>query len=210
MNDIMHTTARSRWIRAGISISLIALIAGALVFWRIESSRVFIDTATVSAPAIDLAASQPGILQEVYVQPGDTVAAEQPVARVGNEIIKAKIAGVILRVGDKVGAQVNPSEPVVTMIDPSALRIIGRIDEDKGYSRIAVGDTVVFTVDALGSRQFSGVIDEVSPTSEQSGIIFSISDKREIKQFDVKARFDVAGNPAIKNGMSARLWVYTR
>lgn len=205
-----NTYHRSRWIRAGILATLIALVAGGLIYWRIESARVYIDTATISAPSIALSASQPGTLQEVYVQPGDEVRADQQVARVGNELVKAKIAGVVIAIDDKAGAQVNPNEAVVTMIDPGALRVVGKIDEDKGFSRIQIGDTVAFTVDAFGGTTFNAVIDEVSPTSEQSGIVFSISDKREVKQFDVKARFDVAANPGIKNGMSARMWVYTR
>lgn len=200
---------RRHWIRTGIIVTVIAVLAGGLMYWRVQSTRVFIDSSMIQAPSIALSAAQPGTLEAIYVQPGDIVAAEQPVAQVGTGLVKAKIAGVIISIDDKVGAQVNPNEPVVTMIDPNALRVVGKIDEDKGYSRITVGDQVTFTVDALGGTQFSGVIDEVSPTSEQSGIVFSISDKREVKQFDVKARFDVQGNPGIKNGMSARLWVYT-
>jgi hypothetical protein len=64
-------------------------------------------------------------------------------------------------------------------------------------------------VDAFGSQQFSGVIDEVAPTSNASGVVFNISSARETQQFDVKARFDATKYPQLKNGMSARMWVYT-
>jgi len=65
-----------------------------------------------------------------------------------------------------------------------------------------------FTVDAFGSRKFQGIVDEISPTARQEDIVFNISDKRQTNQFDVKIRFDVSAYPEIKNGMSAKVWIY--
>jgi multidrug resistance efflux pump len=211
MNDITapQPMTRSHWIRTGIIVALVAALSGGFIYWRVTSARVYVDSASIEAPLIDLAPSQAGVLEDVYVQVGDEVAENATVARVGNELIKSKVAGVIVSTPDTIGAQISPGEAVVTMIDPTQLRVVGRVDEDKGLSRIAVGDNVIFTVDAFGSKEFTAVVDEVSPTSEQSGIVFNISDKREVKQFDVKARFDVSAHPELKNGMSARMWVYS-
>jgi multidrug resistance efflux pump len=154
--------------------------------------------------------SSPGILEDVYVNEGDEVNANQTVARVGDQLIQSTEAGLIISVPDTVGAQVNAGTPVVTMIDPTQLRVVGEVDEDKGLSRIQVGDPVVFTVDAFGSKQFSGVVDEIAPTSQQSQIVFNISDQREEQQFDVKVRFDTSSYPQIKNGMSAKMWIYVQ
>ena len=96
------------------------------------------------------------------------------------------------------------------MIDPTQLRVVGQVQENEGLSKIQVGDPVTFTVDAFGSQTFSGVVDEVSPTSEESQIVFNISDQREEQNFDVKARFDTTAYPQLKNGMSARMWIYTQ
>ncbi len=200
--------SRSTWIRTGVVALLMLALAGGFAYWQITSQRVYIDTATVEAPQIDLAPSAPGILQYVYVREGDVVDANTTVARVGNELIKSKVAGLVISIDEKIGAQVNPNQAVVTMIDPMALRIVGKLDEDKGLDRIQVGDPVQFTVDAFGARTFSGVVDEISPTSEQSGVVFNISDKREVKQFEVKARFDINAYTDLKNGMSARMWVF--
>jgi len=186
----------------------VLLLAAGIIYWEVTSSRVAIDSASIMAPLIDLSPSQPGVLQSVAVQPGDSVPAEAVVAQIGNQLIKTKIAGTIVSVNQVIGAQINANESVVTMIDPTQLRVVGKIDEDKGLSRIQVGDKVVFTVDAFGGKQYSGVIDEVAPTSEQTQIVFNISDARQEQQFDVKARFDIAAYPELKNGMSARMWVY--
>lgn len=209
-HTFLGATGRSAWIRAGlVAFAFVALFGGG-AYWKLSQSRVFIDTATIDAPQIGLAPAVAGTLQEVYVHEGDTVGADTPVARVGNQLVKSKIAGIIVSVPATIGAQIGANTPVVTMIDPTALRVVGEIDEDKGLSRIAVGQPITFTVDAYGSQKFSGVIDEVSPTSNQSGIVFNISDTREVRQFDVKARFDTTAYPFLKNGMSARMWVYIK
>ena len=200
--------ARRMWIITGVIALVIALAAGGLIYWRITSSRVAVDTASITAPEIDLAPSAPGILEAVYVNEGDSVPANMTVARVGDQLIQTKVAGIIVSIPDTIGAQATAGAPVVTMIDPTQLRVVGKVDENKGLDRIKVGDTVVFTVDAFGSKQYSAIIDEISPTSEQSQIVFNISDQREEQQFDVKARFDTNAYPELKNGMSARMWIY--
>lgn len=214
MTEIKHEpgtkNAKSVWIRTGLIVSLIAMTAAGFIYWRVTTSRVYVDSASIEAPLIDLSPSQAGTLEDVYVQVGDSVPQNATVARVGNELIKSKVAGIIVSVPDTIGAGTKPGEPVITMIDPTQLRVVGKVDENKGLDRLKVGDTVVFTVDTFGSKQYSAVVDEISPTSEQSGIVFNISDQREVKQFEVKARFDANVYSELKNGMSARMWVYGR
>jgi hypothetical protein len=93
------------------------------------------------------------------------------------------------------------------MFDPNELRVIGQIDEDKGLSDVKVGQDVEFTVDAYGSKKYTGIVDEISPVSREGDVVFNISDKREVKQFDVKVRFDISKYPELKNGMSAKMWI---
>ena len=203
-----HKSNRGTWIKTGIAVVLILAVAGGLIYSQLYANRVSIDSSMITAPQIDLSAAHAGTLEEIYVQVGDTVNANATVARVGNELINTKVAGIVIATSQQIGNEVAPGTPVVSMIDPSTLRVVGKVDEDKGLKNIAVGDPVTFTVDAFGSKQYSGVIDEVSPTSEQSGIVFNISDKRATQQFAVKARFDTTLYPELKNGMSARMWVF--
>ncbi len=194
-----------------IGTALLIIAAGVIAAYLIiTSGRVSIDTASIQAPLINLTSAAPGRLDALYVQAGDTVTANEPVASVGTQTITSKVAGLVVSVDDTVGAQVSAATPVVTMIDPSQLRVVGRIDENKGLAQIKVGDPITFTVDAFGGQQFTGVIDEIAPTSDQSGIVFNISDQRQIQQFDVKARFDTSAYAQLKNGMSARMTIYTR
>ena len=198
------------WVQSLAGIILIAVVLIGLLYWKSTSSYVAIDMSQISAPIITIGPESEGILSEVYVKPGDKVAINEPLARVGGETLSAKTAGIVISTVNTPGQVFMPGSAVVSMIDPNQLRVVGEIDENKGLSSIKVGDSVIFTVDAFGGTEFTGIVDEISPTSNQSGVVFSISDKREIKQFDIKVRYDTALHPEFKNGMSAKLRIYAR
>jgi multidrug resistance efflux pump len=198
------------WVQSAIGIFVVLVILGSVLSYKMISSRVAIDLGVISAPVITISPEQPGILDALYVKPGDTVTVGQTLAHVGGETLTAKVNGVVLTANNVPGEVFNPGQAVVTMIDPNALRVVGTIDENKGLDRIKVGDPVSFTVDTFGSKQFTGIVEEVSPTSKESGITFSISDKREIKQFTIKVKYDNAAHPEFRNGMSAKLKIYTK
>ena len=193
------------WLIGGL---FVAFVIGGFIYVDVSGKRVYIEKSDIEATSISLSPTQPGILEALYVHEGDVLSANTLVARVGNELIKTKTTALVLSVSNKSGSLVNPGEAVVTVIDPNQLRVVGQVDEDKGLSSLAVGERALFTVDAFGGKEYSGVVDEVSPTSRVSGIAFSISDKRETRAFNVKVRFDVNAYPELKNGMSAKLWIY--
>jgi len=145
---------------------------------------------------------------EVMVKPGDQVLENDVVARVGNELLKAKADGLITDVQDDIGKTFGPGEAVVSMVEPNELRVVAHLDEDKGLKDVRVGQLVNFTIVAFGSKNYFGTVDEISETSRQSSVVFNISDKREVKQFDVKIRFDINTYPELKNGMSAKVWIH--
>lgn len=198
------------WIIGGLVV--VGAIGGGLYYY-VNSKTVYIDLSQIQAPLINLSPANAGVLQALYVNPGDTVAANQPVALVGNQVIEAQTAGEIVTTNNNIGQYMNPltgAGTVATMIDPTQLRVVGNLDENKGLDNVAVGDAATFTVDAFGSEQFKGIVDEVAPTSEQSDVVFNISDERPTNQFAVYVRFDPTQYPQLKNGMSARIWVYTQ
>ena len=208
MNSFLTPELRKRLIIWGGLAIVILVLGGVAVYFMIAGKSVYIDTATISAPLIELTPTNAGPLNAVYVNEGDIVAANTPVAEVGTEIISTKVSGTIVQVTNTIGAQIAPGQAVIEMIDPSQLRVVGSIDENKGLAQIQVGDPASFTVDAFGSKSFTGVVDEIAPTSNQSDVVFNISDQREIQQFDIKVRFDESIYPELKNGMSARIWIY--
>jgi len=196
-------------IIAVISLAVIILGGiGGLIYWNIVSSRVYVENSLISAPVVNISPTVGGTLEEVFVNVGDTVQTDAPIARVGNALLKAQSAGQILSISTNNGASFAPGQVVATMIDPGALRVVGQVQEDKGLKYIKVGQEAIFTVDAFGSKEYSGIVDEISPTSNTGDIVFNISDTRQENNFNVKIRFDVNQYPELKNGMSAKLWIY--
>ena len=195
--------------RALLALVLIVLALGGGVWAYLlyQNRSVYIEKSDLEAPEIDLAPTAAGVLNDMLVKAGDAVAANQVVARVGDQLIKAKIAGTITKADASVGQSYNPGQTVVAMVDPSELRVVGHIDENKGLDRIRVGQYATFTVDTFGSKQYSGIVDEISPEARSGDIVFTISDKRQEQVFDIKVRFDTSAYPELKDGMSARIWV---
>ena len=197
-------------IRIGIAIVVVGVLGGVL-YWYVTSQSISIDQSVITAPLINLSPANSGALQADFVKVGDTVTTDEPVAQVGNEIVKAKTNGLIVSIDQNIGEFENAmtgQAVVATMIDPTQLRVVGYLDENKGLSDIHVGDAAMFTVDAFGGKQYQGIVDEVSPTSRAGDVVFNISDQRPTNEFDVYVRFDPTKYPELKNGMSARIWVY--
>jgi multidrug resistance efflux pump len=191
-----------------IVLIVIAAIIGGIFILRNIGSRVYIENSMVSAPIISLSPQSPGILEKVRVQEGDAVGKGTVVAIVNSQPIKTETQGIIVAVQNTPGGLVTSQTAVVQMVDPHEFRVIGRVDEDKGLADIRPGQKVIFTVDAFGSKQYQGTVDTIVPTAHQSDIVFSISNTRQVQQFDVKVKFDVNAYPALKNGMSAKMWIY--
>lgn len=189
-------------------IFVIAASAIGLLYLDVTSKRVYVEKSEVDASQIALSAKSGGVLEELFVKEGDNIAEGAVVARIGNELVKSKDAGLVISRDNSIGKYFNPGEAVVTMIKPGDLRVVGRLEEDKGLKDVRAGQRVIFTVDAFGSKQYEGIIDEVSPTSRASDVVFNISDQRQEQEFNVKARFNLDAYPELKNGMSAKMWIY--
>ncbi len=195
-----------------VAISIIvtlffAILVGGIVYYQVNQGRIYIENAEISAPVILLKPQNFGVLDHVFVRAGDSVSINDVVAKVDGESIKAGTEGIISFANNVPGQYVSPQDTIVKMFNPAELRIIGRVEEDKGLVEIKPGQRVVFTVDAFDSKEYAGIVESVSPIARQSDIVFSISDKREEKQFDVNVKF-IAGYPELKNGMSAKMWIY--
>ena len=196
------------WFLFGIFSILAILIFTVVVLLVISNNRIQIDDSQILASTIDISSKSGGALQEVYVKIGDVVGANTVLARVGTELLKTNSEAEVIKINDTIGEIFNPGAAVVGVINPSDLRVVGKLEEDKGLKDVRIGQKAIFTVDAFGSKEFEGVVDEISPTAHNSDVVFSISDKRAENSFDIKVRFDVSKYPELKNGMSAKITIF--
>lgn len=197
-----------RRIIGGVLVMI--LIVGFYIFFQKTTGRVTIDHSLVQAPIIVVAPSLSGKVQEIDVKEGQTVQSGDTLAIVGSETLRADTDGLIISASDLTGSRVNQQTQLIQMIRPVNIRVVGTIDEDKGLTDIRVGQIVSFTIDALPGNTYWGYVDEISPSAVAPAFSFSTSSERPTQQFTVYAKFDSTAYPVIKNGMSAKMTVYTK
>ena len=196
------------WFKKGIIFLIVLFAIAGVLYWNDLTSKIYVENARVTAPVISISPGTPGVINELYVSSGDHVTRNQILAKVGDEVLRAKTSGVITGVEDTPGQTVTALSPVISMIDTRKLRVVGRVQEDKGLADISPGQHVEFTVDAFPASHYQGEVEKVAPAAREGDIVFSISDKRQEQEFDVTISYDVIAYPELKNGMSAKMWIY--
>lgn len=195
-----------RKLRIVLGIIIVVAIGLSGYYWYSVSQKIYTDKAEIYAPLITLGTDKSGVLQKILVHNGDSVTTYQPVAKLENgDFVRAQTDGVVVATADQIGKLFAPGTPIVTMIAPNDLRVIAHVAENKGLTAIKVGQKVVFEVDAFGSQKFYGEVEEIAQTSDQSSVVFSISDKRDQKDYSIKIKY--ANYPQLLNGMSAKAWI---
>jgi multidrug resistance efflux pump len=198
------------FLKIVFGICLFVVLFGSYIFTEKSNGRIFIDNSTIQAPIIVVSPSTAGKVQEMDVKEGQTVENGDTLAVVGSETLRAVTDGLVISAPDLTGGAVNQATQLVQMIRPASMRVVGTIDENKGLNEIHVGQVVSFTVDALPNQTFWGYIDEISPSAVAPAFSFSTSSERPTQQFSIYAKFDSTANLAIKNGMSAKMVVFTK
>jgi multidrug resistance efflux pump len=189
---------------------LIVILATGFLLYQKTTGRVHIDNSLIQTPVITISPSIPGKVSEIDVKEGQFVQAGDPLAIVGSETLRADTEALVISASDLTGSTVTSQTPLIQMIRLVNMRVVGTIDENKGLNELKPGQVVSFTVDALPGNTYWGFVDEISPSAKTSAFSFSTSSERPTQQFTVYARYDSSAHPDIKNGMSAKMTVYTR
>ncbi|MEI6280809.1 MAG: efflux RND transporter periplasmic adaptor subunit [bacterium] len=205
-----ESTIKKPWV---ISLIYFIVIFGALLaflFWQSEKNTILIENSELNAPIINLTPSSPGILNALYVKEGQTIKTNTQVALIGSQIISSKDGGIVVSAAPLLGAYFMPGQTVVSIVNNREMKVIGQIDETKGLRSIKEGQRATFSVDAYPGKNYEGIVNQISPTSNENSVVFSISDKRPVKKFDVNVVFNADDYPELKSGMSAKITVYTK
>lgn len=197
-------------LRIIIGAVLFVLIVGGYLFYQTKTARVSIDNSVIEAPDINIVPSTAGKLRDIPVHEGEQVEKGDALATIGSNVIRSDSDGIVTSINQDTGSSVSPAAPIMKMINPDHLRVDGTIDENKGLDQVKVGQVASFTVDAYPGKIFWGYVDEISPSAKATSVSFSISSERPTQQFEVYVRYDSHKYPQLKNGMSAKITVYTR
>ncbi|HRY62186.1 MAG TPA: hypothetical protein P5056_00175, partial [Candidatus Paceibacterota bacterium] len=84
-----------------LNLLILVTVAGVLgggIYWQISSGRVYIEKSQILGDEVSLSPQTNGVLMENFVKEGDYVGENAPVARVGNELVTSKVAGVVISV----------------------------------------------------------------------------------------------------------------
>ena len=197
------------WKLSALLLLILILIFG-YIYFESTTGRIFIDKSLIQTQVITISPSLPGKVLEIDVKEGQLVQNGDKLAIVGSETLRADTDGLIISAPDLTGSTVNQATQLIQMIRPVNMRVVGTIDEDKGLNKIKIGQIVSFTVDAVPNKTFWGYVDKISPSAVAPAFSFSTSSERGTQQFTVDAKFDTNASPEIKNGMSAKMVVYTK
>jgi multidrug resistance efflux pump len=209
MKNLIAKIKNPQVLRALLVVIVAALLIGGYVGYQLLRDRVSIEDSLVDAPIVTISPEVPGAITEVKVYEGERVKKGDELAIVGTSGLNAYQDGLVVATDNAVGSLASSQTPVVQMINFADMRIAGTLDENKGLDKVQIGQIVSFTVDALPGQIFWGYVDEISPTAKQTELQFSVSNERPTQQFIVYARFNAYNYPQIKNGMSAKMTVYT-
>jgi multidrug resistance efflux pump len=209
MKNLLTKIKDPKVLRIIFIVLVVVALIGGYVFYEILKDRVNIEDSLVQAPIITISPEVAGKIMDIKVYEGEKIKKGDILAIVGTSSLNAYQDGLIVATNNAIGSIASQATPVVQMINPSDMRIAGTIDENKGLNNVKVGQVVSFTVDALPGQTFWGYVDEISPTAKQTQLQFSVSSERPTQQFIVYARFNAYQYPQIKNGMSAKMTVFT-
>jgi multidrug resistance efflux pump len=210
MKKIVTLFKNKKFLKTAGGVCVLIILIGTYILFQKMTGRIFIDKSLIQAPVITISPSLSGKVTEIDVKEGQTVQTGDTLAIVGSETIRADMDGLIISAPDLTGSAVNPATQLIQMIRPVNMRVTGSIDEDKGLNTLKVGQVVSFTIDALPGKTFWGYVDEISPSAVAPAFSFSTSSERPTQQFTVYAKYNSTGYPGVKNGMSAKMVVYTK
>jgi multidrug resistance efflux pump len=195
-------------LKTVMSIILIVIIVGGVYYFQTKEGRVFIENAQINAALINVTPTTGGRLLEIDAQEGKLIKKGDTIAIVGAETIRSTTDGLVVMANSQVAGSLTSQNTIAQLIDPSQMRVVGTIDENKGLNKLRVGQVASFTIDAFPGKTFWGYIDEIGPTAKQTQLSFSISSERPTQQFQVYVRFPAENYPQLKNGMSAKLTIF--
>ena len=150
-------------ILAGLILTLL-LMAGAGVgyyfVWQ-GANYIVTDNARITTDLVTISSGIPGTLERFMIYEGRRVAQDEVLGWVEHgEVMRSPIDGLVIHTSAVQGQEVLPMEPLAVIAGVGNLHIQANIEEND-ILRIQPGQTVTVTIDAFGSRQFTGYVSNI-------------------------------------------------
>jgi multidrug resistance efflux pump len=154
---------------------ILALAAGAvgINYYFTNLWYVSTDNAQVTGTPVPVGSINPGTVESIPVQVGESVHQGQELATVvlpivsNSAVVRAPIVApfdaVVIQIPVGVGATVTPGQAIVMIVDPSTVYVRANIAEND-VQRVSPGQAVDVTLDAL-SITVPGTVDSITPAS---------------------------------------------
>jgi len=176
-----YNAAKARFEKASQPASRADLAAA---WQQVESARANLERLKAPARDFDIDQAQAQIEQA-------RIQVEQARRRIAQTILRAPADGVISSIDIKAGEAVG-QQPAATLLDLSQLRVDITVDEID-VARIAPGQKVMLTFDALPGVEVTGVVERIAPASTLvSGVV----------SYEVRVLLDPTDQP-LRPGMTA-------
>ncbi|MBU0702376.1 MAG: efflux RND transporter periplasmic adaptor subunit, partial [Chloroflexi bacterium] len=140
------------------------------------------DEADVEAVQLDVDAAELGL--------------EKARSDLDNAVLQAPFDGIVAAVNATVGEMASTGLPAITLLDTSGFRLTISVDE-MDVGRLAVGQIVQVTLDALPDAEISGAVERIAPAATLEGGIVYYEVVVGLEPADVAIRADMTANATI-------------
>lgn len=206
-------------------IMIFSLAGVTFYYWYNNTYYIRTEDAYIDGEVFKVGPQVAGRLLEVRVREGDMVNAGDILARVddaalppgGNidlTLIRAPVAGEVLKVLGHTGEVAAPGQPVLMMADLRDVYLAVNVEEKK-IARVKPGQRVTFTVDGVPGRLFVGRVSEITdavaatfsllPTRSTSGSFIKVT-----QRIPVKVSIENADAAPLRLGQSAVVRIHLR
>lgn len=208
-----------------VLVVMVLAMAGVAVYYWYENAH-YVDTedAKVDGTIFKVSPQVSGRILEINVDEGDTVRQGDIIARLDDinlpgataadlSVVKSPISGKVIKRPGNVGEIGAPGQPLVMIVDESALYVTANIEEDS-LGKVKVGQKVDLTVDSLPGQRFTGRVKSIGDATLSAFSLLPAntggSFTKVVQRIPVKIYFDDFNGKKLHFGSNAIVKIHIK
>lgn len=168
---------RKKIIITILALMLLTIGGVGSYYWYQNTYYISTEDARVTGDLVKVGPMTAGKLSELNVEEGQSVQKDQIIGRqnIGNlpntnveaAIMRAPIAGLVIKKQGTVGELVMPGQTLVMLVDQKKLYISANIEETK-LENIKIGQQVDVTIDQFKGKNFQGTVSSIGQAANST------------------------------------------